>query len=58
MKTKIYNFFRKIFIVERYVFANLEWLDDGKNGVKWTECELKDAKYQIRVSEFRFKWFK
>lgn len=49
---------RNYFFVERFKWVNLEWLDDGKNGVKYTECEPKDAKWQLRVEEPRYKWMK
>jgi hypothetical protein len=49
---------RSYFFVVRYKWVNLEWLDDGIIGVKYTECEPKDAKWQLRVEEPRFKWMR
>ena len=49
---------RSYFFVTKHKWVNLEWLDDGKNGVKYVECEPKDDKWQLRVTEPRFKWMR
>lgn len=54
----IFGVIRSYFYVVRFKWVKLEWLDDNKNSVKYVECEFKDAEWQLRVEEPRFKWMR